>query len=107
MTADPALRGKCEEMSKAACAADATLTLVRGWYHDPDWGREEHWWTVRADGTIYDPTSGQFPHGGITALYEEYEGTFPCYGCGAEVSEADHYNGCCSGECYGRMVGVF
>lgn len=103
---DPALRGKCEEMSRAAVAADPTLTLVRGWYYDPIWGREEHWWTVRPDGTIHDPTAAQFPMGGVTQWYEKYDGRFPCYGCGREVSEDDHYMGCCSGACYGRMVGV-
>lgn len=103
---DLQLRGKCEDLSKAACDADPTLRLVRGWYFDPDWGRQEHWWTVRQDGTIHDPTAAQFPHGGIAALYEEYQGIFPCYGCGTEISESDQYMGCCSGECYGRMVGV-
>lgn len=100
------LRGKCEALAKEACAADLSLTLVRGWYHDPDWGRQEHWWTVRQDGTIHDPTAAQFPHGGITALYEEYRGVFPCYECGNEVSEEHHYMGCCDTECYRRMVGL-
>lgn len=104
---NPELRGQCEERSKAAVAADPTLTLVCGWYHDPVWGRQEHWWTTRADGTIHDPTAGQFPHGGITALYEEYSDVFPCDGCGIDVNENDHVNGCCSSACYGRMVGVF
>lgn len=102
------LRGKCEAMAKAAVEADPTLRLVRGWYHDLSWGRQEHWWTVRPDGTIHDPTSAQFPHGGITALYEEYQGVFPCQGCGADVREddPDRYDTCCTYTCYGRMVGV-
>ncbi len=101
------LRGKCEEYAKAAVEADPTLRLVRGWYYDPVWGREEHWWTECEDGTIYDPTSAQFPVGGVTAWYEEYAGVFPCYGCGKEIEEKDQYMGCCSTECYGRMVGVY
>ena len=100
------LRGKCEEYAKAAVASDPTLRLVRGWYIDPMWGRQEHWWTERPDGSIYDPTSAQFPLGGVADWYEEYRGVFPCEGCGAEVSEDDHYLGCCSMACYGRMVGV-
>lgn len=102
------LRGKCKEFSEAAVAADPTLRLVRGWYHDPIWGAQEHWWTLRPDGTIHDPTAGQFPVGGVPSLYEEYRGVFPCQGCGAEVAEDDpkRYEACCSYRCYGRMVGV-
>lgn len=105
-TPDPDLRGKCESMSKAAVEADPTLRLVRGWYHDPDWGRQEHWWTERPDGTILDPTSGQFPWGGIPHLYEEYQGVFPCGECGADVREGEGYDGCCNEVCFGRMVGL-
>lgn len=101
------LRGKCKEFAEKACADDPTLTLVRGWYVDPIWGREEHWWTKRADGTIFDPTAAQFPMGGVTAWYEEFTGVYPCQECGREVAEADLVGGgCCSGSCYGRMVGV-
>lgn len=105
---DSSLRGKCEEMAKMAVVVDPTLRLVRGWYHDPDWGRQEHWWTEDPDGKIHDPTSAQFPHGGITALYEEYEGVFPCAGCGRDVREddPDRYEQCCNWRCYGRMVGL-
>lgn len=100
------LRGKCREMSDAAAAADPTLEVVRGWYHDPVWGTQEHWWNKRPDGTILDLTAEQFPVGGMTWLYEEFTGTFPCYGCGDPVSEDDQVNGCCSGPCYASMVGV-
>ena len=101
------LRGKCKESAEAAVADDPTLRLVRGWYVDPVWGREEHWWTERPDGTIYDPTSRQFPLGGVAEWYEEFGGVYPCAECGVEVPEADLvYGACCSGECYGRMVGV-
>lgn len=104
---DPTLRGKCQEFAEAACAGDPTLTLVRGWYVDPTWGREEHWWTVRPDGTIHDPTAAQFPMGGVAQWYEEFGGTYPCQECGTDVAEADLYLGMtCSGRCYGRMVGL-
>jgi hypothetical protein len=104
---DPNLRGKCLEYAEAAVAADPTLTLVRGWYHDPAWGTQEHWWTTRHDGTIHDPTAGQFPMGGIAALYEEYAGSYPCRECGTGFDPAlGGYEGCCSYECFGHMVGV-
>lgn len=105
---DTALRGKCHEMSEAAVAADPSLRLVRGWYHDPIWGSQEHWWTVRSDGSIFDPTAAQFPMPGVAAWYEEYVGIFPCMGCGTEVREddPDRYDACCTSTCYGRMVGL-
>lgn len=101
------LRGKCEEWAKAAVADDPTLRLVRGWYVDPVWGRQEHWWTEQPDGTIFDPTSSQFPMGGVAEWYEEFQGMYPCAECGVEVPEDALIEGCCcSGECFGRMVGV-
>jgi hypothetical protein len=105
---DSNLRGKCEEYAKRAVEEDPTLRLVRGWYHDPEWGRQEHWWTQRPDGTIHDPTAAQFPVPNVFHWYEEYVGVFPCQGCGRDVAEDDpeRYEMCCSGRCYGRMVGV-
>jgi DNA-directed RNA polymerase subunit RPC12/RpoP len=101
------LRGKCREYAEEAVAADPTLTLVRGWYCDPIWGREEHWWAKRADRTIVDPTSAQFPMGGVAEWYEEFEGVYPCWECGAEVAEVDLIQGqCCSHRCFMRMVGL-
>jgi hypothetical protein len=101
-----ALRGKCREYAEAAVATDPSLEIIRGWYYDPFWGRQEHWWTKRSDGTIVDPTASQFPFGGVEEWYEEYTGVFPCQGCGREVREETHYEGCCSYECFGRMVGL-
>ena len=101
------LRGRCREMSDKAAAADPTLTIVRGWYDDPVWGAQEHWWCKRPDGTIVDPTAAQFPTGGVVSLYREFAGMFPCAECGEEFAEGDGYDVCCSGECYGRMVGVW
>jgi hypothetical protein len=107
-TAAYALRGRCRELSEAAVSADPSLRLVRGWYHDPSWGAQEHWWTERPDGSIFDPTAAQFPQDGIACLYEEYRGVFPCQGCGVEVHEEneERYDSCCTYTCYGRMVGV-
>ena len=62
-------RGRCKELSEAACVEDPTLTLVRGHYWCPLWNvTEPHWWTVRPDGAIYDPSKGSIPlegHGRI------------------------------------------
>jgi hypothetical protein len=94
-------------MSEAAVENDPSLRLVSGWYYDPVWGKEEHWWTVRQDGTIYDPTAAQFPMGGVTEWYEEFDGMFPCYECGETFLLETGVSGCCSGRCFGRMVGVY
>lgn len=104
-------RGKCRQFSKKAVEEDPTLTLVRGYYYCPIWGvREPHWWTVRQDGTIYDPTCLQFPSEGH-GEYEVFDGFFECEECGKRVREEDgHVAGShfvCSNECYGRFVGVY
>ena len=105
----PELRGTCEEAAKKLATQDPTLTVVRGWYHDTLWGTQEHWWCTTADGAVVDPTVEQFPTGHIESLrsYEPYAGTFPCYGCGIEISEDDHTMGCCCGACYGSVVGIW
>ncbi len=115
MTADEGyaqFRGRCEELSKAAAKDDPSLTVVRGWYTCPIWRREEpHWWTVRADGTIYDPTAEQFPSKGM-GLYTPFTGTVECHECGKELPERDaiicgngHYV-VCSDRCFASLVGV-
>ncbi len=107
MSADPLLRGKCREMAQAAVDADPTLTLVRGWYDDPHWGEQEHWWAKRPDGSIVDPTAAQFPVPNVVQWYREFDGYYPCQECGEPTIEDSLVGGCCcSGRCYGRMVGV-
>ena len=104
-------RGRCKELSEAACAEDPTLKLVRGHYYCPMWNRDEpHWWTVRPDGTIHDPTREQFPSRGLGA-YTPFSGMVECAECGKEVAEDDadldgNY-AFCSHRCHGRFVGVF
>ena len=104
-------RGKCRELCEAACAADQTLTVVRGHYWCPMWNTfEAHWWTVRQDGTIHDPTKDQFPSRGL-GTYEPFSGNVECAECGKEVAEEDadiegNY-AFCSYRCHGRFVGVF
>lgn len=102
-------RGKCKELSEAAAAADPTLRLVRGHYFCPIWNTNEpHWWTVRPDGTIFDPTARQFPSAGA-GIYEEFDGFFSCAECGKSVAEAEaHFESryaFCGYECFGRFVG--
>lgn len=111
LTSDYTLyRGKCKEMSEAAVAADPTLTLVRGHYYCPVWGKQAHWWTVRADGSILDPTALQFPSEGH-GTYVPFDGAVECAECGKEMREADveHADSryvLCSYACHGRFVGV-
>lgn len=105
-----AFRGRCKELSEAAIVEDPTLTLVRGKYFCPIWNTEEpHWWTVRLDGTINDPSKLQFPSRG-QGYYEPFDGFEPCAECGAEVAEKDfvmcgNYI-CCSNLCCLRLVGL-
>jgi hypothetical protein len=101
-------RGKCKELSEAAVAADQTLTLVRGYYFCPIWNScEAHWWTVRSDGSIYDPTKEQFPSRGA-GIYTPFDGTIKCSQCGKRMTEneaAENSVGnyaLCSWECYVR-----
>lgn len=100
-------RGKCKDMSEAAVAADPSLTLVRGHYICPVWGEQQHWWTTRPDGSIYDPTALQFPSEGA-GVYIPFDGIVYCDQCGKGVSEAEAYGvgryAYCSGTCYGRAV---
>jgi hypothetical protein len=104
-------RGKCKELCESACSEDKTLNLVRGHYYCPIWNTEEpHWWTVRVDGTINDPTKNQFPSRGL-GIYTPFDGIVLCAECGKEVAEEDaskegNYAFCCV-RCHGRFVGVF
>ena len=101
-------RGKCKQMSEELCAKDVSLTLVKGWYHCPIWGEQEHWWCKKPDGTIVDPTVNQFPSKGL-GEYQEYAGIVCCEYCGKEVKEEDAYfvehHVYCSYKCYGHDVG--
>lgn len=102
-------RGKCRELSEAAVAADPALTLVRGYYLCPWWGEQAHWWTVRQDGTIHDPTAAQFPSKGA-GVYVPFDGMVTCEECGKELKEEeatiDPPHVFCSTLCYARCVGV-
>lgn len=101
-------RGRCKELSDAAIAADPSLTLVRGYYDCPLWGRQAHWWTVRPDGTIYDPSVAQFPTKGFAATYVPFDGMLACEECGEPVADVDAcFSGrhpFCSGACMAKAV---
>lgn len=93
----------------AAVAADPTLRLVRGFYDCPYWGREQHWWTVRPDGSIHDPTAAQFPSEGA-GVYTEFDGFVECETCGKrlpeEEAEIDGRHAWCSGRCHAIGLGL-
>lgn len=102
-------RGKCKEMSEHLVAQDPALRLVRGHYYDYDWGVQQHWWCERPDGTVVDPTKGQFPSKGA-GIYEEFNGIVTCEECGVELKEEDaamcgNYP-VCSDYCACRLVGI-
>jgi hypothetical protein len=101
-------RGKCYEYAAAAAAADPSLTLVRGHYVCPLWGRQPHWWCQRG-GEIIDPTAKQFPSKGI-GEYIPFDGMVECEVCGKIIPESEAmFAGrypVCSSRCYGDLVGV-
>lgn len=111
MEHDYSLRGKCRPMAEALVAKDSTLTLVRGYYHCPFWGKQAHWWAKDPQGKIIDPTAAQFPSLGM-GIYEEFNGIVECAQCGKEMEEENvgHAEGryaFCSSKCFGRFVGVY
>jgi hypothetical protein len=102
-------RGRCKEMADNEIKNDPSLRLVRGYYRCPIWGIQPHWWCVKPDNTIIDPSVRQFPTAGIGADYEEFDGFVNCEYCSKRVSEdeiyRDGHHAYCSGECYGHDVG--
>jgi hypothetical protein len=101
-------RGKCREMSEELVLEDRSLRLVKGWYVCPIWGKQAHWWTVRQDGTIVDPTVAQFLSNGA-GEYVEYDGTVECAQCGRKMREEDatfygRYAFCKNTDCLSRFL---
>ena len=104
-------RGKCKQLCDAAIEQDLSLTLVRGHYFCPIWNTEEqHWWTVKTDGSIYDPSARQFPSKGH-GIYTPFNGIVVCDQCGKEIPEEEarfeSRYAFCSYMCHGNFVGVF
>lgn len=102
-------RGKCKELAEQAVQADPSLRLVRGFYHCPMWGKQQHWWCERSDGTVVDPSVKQFPTQGAMATYEEYDGNIECEYCNKVVPEDKAYvyahHVYCSYTCFGHDIG--
>ena len=114
MSAEPRLRGRCQEMARSAQREDPTLRVVRGYFLDLIWGEQPHWWCVRPDGSIVDPSGEQFPSFATAtpSCYIEYDGTLVCESCGKEGKEGDpdweivgngHY-AVCSDRCHYALV---
>lgn len=102
-------RGKCKELSEEQVRINPSLRLVRGHYHCPIWGEQAHWWCVKPDGTIVDPSKLQFPSKGI-GEYVEFNGKIKCAECNKEVMEEDAIfegrYGFCSSKCVLKFVGL-
>lgn len=101
-------RGQCRQLCEEAVKNNAALLMVRGYYYDAFWGKQEHWWCVDIDGNIHDPSKKQFPDQNGT--YEEFSGYFNCKQCGKQITEAEGevYGSYifCSGDCIRACVGV-
>jgi hypothetical protein len=102
-------RGKCKEMAEEACLQDPSLAIVRGHYDCWMWGKQPHWWCVKPDGTVVDPSAKQFPSKGA-GEYIEFDGMVECAECGKQMHEheakTESRYAFCSTRCYGRFVGV-
>ncbi len=102
-------RGKCKELVDALCNEDPSLTAVRGHYVCWEWGKQAHWWAIKPDGTIVDPSIDQFPKPHI-GDYIPFSGLYPCDECGKEMREENliHYGnyGFCSPRCACHFVGI-
>jgi len=105
-------RGRCRELCALAIATDPSLRLVRGHYWEGLWPsdpEQPHWWCVKPDGTIVDPSARQFPSNGA-GEYVEFTGFLPCAQCGTVVHENDavingNY-GFCTTRCACEYVGI-
>lgn len=92
--------GECHEKAKAMAAAFPGLRYARGFFHCI-WGARQHGWCVDEDGTVVDPTRGQFPGPGE---YEEIPDdqlaervpTGVCMDCGGDVFKGATF---CSKSC--------
>jgi hypothetical protein len=102
-------RGKCRKMAESLVHKNSALTLVRGYYHCPEWGKQQHWWTKTPTGGIIDPTKNQFPSKG-SGRYEEFDGILQCDQCSVQLSEKTAYidgkYAFCNESCFMRFVGV-
>jgi hypothetical protein len=102
-------RGKCKELAEEEIKKNPSLILVRGYYYDVVWGKEQHWWCKDENGKIVDPTKDQFPTKGF-GEYEEYDGNVECSQCGTVLPEEkmqfDGRYAFCSTSCHLKFVGL-
>ena len=86
-------RGKCLEICQEMAITNPSLTLIRGYYYCPFWGKQQHWWLKKENGEILDPTVKQFPSHNIAdaSFYEEFDGVIHCAECGKEWKEEEAY----------------
>ena len=103
-------RGKCTKWCEAIAEIDPSVEVVKGFYHCPIDGKEEHTWLRHIEtGEIIDPTVMQFKstHG----EYEEWDRkTWDCPNCGERV-DIEKAQKCgrvpfCSSECSCAFVGL-
>ncbi len=104
-------RGGCKKECEKLIKGNSKLILVRGYYHEPIWNtKEEHFWCVDENGNIIDPTKKQFPSGGISEFYEEFNGFVDCEECGISIPENEIVMQgrfpVCSHRCACRLVGL-
>ena len=103
--------GMCQSRSKEMQKVFPELILCRGYYTSPIDGMPAHWWLKTPDGTVVDPTVGQFKMG-KQGCYEEYNeddhGPLPigkCMNCGDLVYAGAPATCCCSKECEEALNG--
>lgn len=97
--------GNCKGATALMVEAFPDLRRARGHYYCPAWGPREHWWCVREDGEIVDPTAGQFPSKGH-GHYEEWDSSQPeptgkCPECGAYAYDGNTF---CSDGCDAKYM---
>lgn len=103
---DPNLRNRCQDLA-TELSRQTGHRLVCGYYIDPEWGQEEHWWCEDQQGNRIDPTAAQFPSNG-TGTYIEVPPP-SCEQCGNDVpfEMLRDVGPVCSGRCHAAIVGVY
>ena len=98
--------GRCFEWSVAMRARFPELRQAKGWYHELGGTSHCHWWCVAPDGTVVDPTRGQFMFFGD---YEEITDpdrlpTGECMNCGGACFKGRPV---CCGSCEDELAETF
>lgn len=103
----PFVRGNCKEATAEMVQHFPELRVAAGFVHC-SWGRDQHFWCVAPDGSILDPTRGQFD---LVYQYEELDLSDPeavarvptgvCPNCGGDVYGSDTF---CDTSCECRYM---